>query len=229
MVGNLRAAVWAFCGGLSGWLVSATGLAQDLPYWPQGTPAPTASAAEQQYHPQVGYGPLQAGQDAYWLAEQERAWAVQRQVQWAQAAWLYPAWPPAYVTVPGVYGYVPPRVIRRAYRYGYWPVPQPVPYVSPGVYAYPYSVWLGQPPGYGQIVVGPNSVYRPYYVPPALPQTMPVPMAPSAPTPASPSTRPRQPTPAIPPREPASGPALNGPIPPAPEPIPPPPAELPQE
>ena len=241
MTGNLRAAVCALLGGLLSWPICGTGLAQDVPARPEVLPAPAPTAVPQQDRPQVTYGPLQAGQDAYRMAEQERAWAVQRQLQLAQTAWWYPAWPPAYVAggAPirgsGVYVYAPPRVGhplvgRRAYRYGYWPAPQPWPYVPAGVYAYPYSAWVGQPTGYQQIWIGPNGyVYRPYYWPPAPPQNVLAPVAPSATTPALPSTRPPQPTPGVFPPESPMGPSLNGPIRPIPESIPPPPAEPPPE
>jgi hypothetical protein len=229
MAGSMRAAVCALLGGLVGWCNCGTGMAQDVSARPEVVPAPAAITTPQQ----DGRGPvsgwLQPAQDPYRRAEQERAWAVSRQLQSPQTAWWYQVGPaPYYVPVPSVppvYVYGPPRAIRRAYRYGYWAVPQPRPYVSVGVYPYPYSTWGGPPPSYGQIWIGPNSyVYRPYYGQPRGQQNVPTPAAPSVAPPERIPPGYAQPPGAVSPTAPPSGPLLNGPSPPTPEAIPAPPA-----
>lgn len=221
MAGMMRGAVWGLVGMFLAWGACRTGAAQEAAARPEVVPPPAPSGVHHPDHPPPpAYGPLPAGQDAYQMAEQQRRWAVERQTQLIQSAWSYYPWVSPYVAgVPHVYAYVPPRALRRAYRYGYGPVLQPWPHVSVGVYGYPYSTWARQPTGYEQVLVGPNvSVYRPYYGRPAQPQDPPMPGAPSPATPASPSTRP------VAPAEQPSGPVLKGPIRPAPESIPTPPA-----
>jgi hypothetical protein len=228
MAGSMRAAVCALLGGVLAWSVGETGLAQQTLTPPEVVPAPSPAGVPGQVHPQGTYEPQQPGQDPYRRAEQERAWAVGRQLQLAQTAWWYPSWPaPYYVPVPSVprvYVYGPPRAIRRAYRYGYWPVPPPRPYVSIGVYGYPYSGWAW-PPGYEQLWIGPNShVYSPYYGQPRGGRNVPTPAAPSLAPPAQLAPGYAQPPSAASPTEPSPGPLLNGPSPPTPEAIPAPPA-----
>ena len=224
MTGSTRAVVCGLLAGLFCWGICGTSLAQDAPAPPEVVPAPQPSAVPQPARPQPTYGPLQAVQDAYQMAEQQRLQAVERQLQLVQSAWQYHAWPAPYYApgVPYVYGYAyaygPRRFVRRAYRHGYWAAPQPWPYAPAGVYAYPYSTWVRQPVAYQQIWIGPNSyVYRPYYGQPT--------GRPNVPTPSPPSVRSPRPPRAVPPAERPSGPVLNPPIQSAPEPIPIPPAE----
>lgn len=216
MTGSKRAAICGLLAGVLGWSVCATGLAQDGPVRPEVLPAPPASGIPRQDLPQPAYGPLQAGLDVYRMAEQQRLQAIELQLRLARSAWQYHLGPAPYYApgVPHVYPYGSRRALRRAYRFGYWPAPQPWPNVSIGVYRYPYSSWVRQPTGYERIRIGPNSyVYRPYYGQPAGQQNPPRPVAPSTPTPA------------VAPPEQNSGPALNGPIRPVPEAIPAPPPE----
>lgn len=225
---SMRAAICGLFGVVLAWVFCGTGLAQNVPARPEVVPSlpwahwPPPNAAARQYRPQPTYGPLQAGVDAYRMAEAERQRAVQRQVQLVQSAWSYHPWSaPYYVpSVPHLYAFPPRRALRRAYRFGYWPVPQPWPNVSIGVYRYPYSPWVRQPTGYERVRIGPNSyVYRPYYGQPSGQQNPPGAVGPTAPTPAAaPSEQPSG--------QSAHGrPALNSPIRPLPEAIPAPPAE----
>jgi hypothetical protein len=227
MAGSTRAAACGLAAGLLCWAICAACSAQEVAARPEVVPAPPPTTVPQQDHPQVTYGPLQAAQDAYRMAEQERRHAVDRQVHLLQsAAWWRPPWPAPYLPavppvppVPPVYGYGFPYGPRlgfgRAYRYGYYrAVPLPWPPAPPVPYVYPYSPQARQPTGYEKVWTGPNSyVYRPYYGQPT--------GQPNVPAPSSPSTRPPAPA------EQPSGPALHGPIQPAPEPIPTPAAEPP--
>ena len=215
MTGSIRAAAGGAAAGLLYGAICAT-------CWAQDVSAPRSTGVALQDRPQITYGPLQAAQDAYAVAEQERLQAVDRQARLMEsAAWWHPPWPAPYALpvppVPPGYGYGFPYRPRlgfgRAYRHGYyWAVPPAWPPAPPSPFVYPYSPQVRQPTGYEKVWTGPNSyIYRPYY---GQPTGQPV-----VPTPSSPSTRP--PTPA----EQPSGPVLNGPIQPAPEAIPAPPAE----
>ena len=137
---------------------------------------------------QTGYDSLQAGQDAYQRAEEQRNLAIDQQrqavaVMSVQGVWTYPAYVPAaaygYVPAPVPYGvYRPRRAYRQALRYGYPPVVQAWPTAVVPVYPHVYPrVQIG----YGRGPADSNG-----YVHPPMHRQMP---APSVPTPAPSRTR----------------------------------------
>jgi hypothetical protein len=144
------------------------------------------------------YGPVEAGQEAYQRAEQERREAIARQLQTEDMV----AW---YHSPPGYYRYppLPPMAYvfdgRRAARYAYRPAyvyPRSVPLgwfeawpLVPGdIYGFPYLYRSPQPWGHQVIVIGPRtSLVRPLYE--ATPKVSPrgTTAAPPAPEPSQPS------------------------------------------
>lgn len=239
MAGRMRRVVWGLLGGLLGWAVCGTALAQNAPARPEPVPAPPPNGLARQASAQPRYGPGQAGQDAYRMAEAERRWAVHRQLQLVQTAWWYSPWVAPYVPgTPPVYAYRPRRASRRwgidvprrmrgrAYRYGYPAVYAPWPSVAINVYRYSSYPWVRQPLGHETVWIGPNSyVYRPFYERSDRPREGAAPGKRPPSTGASPSTRPEQPTGTVPPRKRSTGPMLKPLIGSGPEPIPTPPAE----
>ena len=81
MIDSMRAGVCGLLTGLLGWLICGTALGQDASGRPEVVPAPSPARVTPQDRPQPTYGPLQAGQDAYRMAEEQRRWAVERQAQ----------------------------------------------------------------------------------------------------------------------------------------------------
>ena len=236
MVGRMRGAVCTLLGWLVAWSVCSAALAQDAPARAEVVPTPAASPTTApaetppQYRPDVEYGPLQAGRDAYNQAEQQRRWAIDRQLWLISDVRRYNTWYP-YVdryALPYIYSYAPPRVARRVHKslQRDWSgrVFTPWPQVPGDVYGYPYYPRIKQPIGHEKIQTGPNGyIYRPVYEEPPKAQQVPTPAAPSAPAPALPEARPPEPPPAIPPAQPAPQPALIPPNQPPAEPIPAPP------
>jgi hypothetical protein len=175
------------------------------------------------------YGPVEAGQDAYQQAEQERRDAISRQLQIEDAV-AYDHAPPAYYGPNLPTGTVQVWNGRRGYHYVYrapYVYPRSVP---PGwleswplagreIYPYPYVYRVPQPLGHQVVVIGPrSSLVRPIYPAPQVagppPGVVPPPPRPDRPQPAPPK-----------PAAPASGGPERIPAPPAlePAPVPPPP------
>jgi len=178
------------------------------PAWSQQevipAPAPSGPVAPdgKPYRPNATYDSLQAGQDAYQRGEEERRWAIDRQLQVEQNIIDYNVWSYYNWGMPHFYGYgnpyvgmyAPPEVgfrLRRAFaRWGYWPPLYPTPLSPDSVYGYQYRPFAKQPIGHEKIWTGPNSyIYKPRYAspepPPGPPAFQPAP-PPGAPMPASP-------------------------------------------
>ena len=152
------------------------------------------------------YGPVEAGQDAYQWAEQERRQAIARQLQiedavaWrhSPARYSYAYYPP----VSAVYMRGGPRAYRYAYRPAYvYPRSAPLgwfeswPLVAGEIHGYPYLYRIPQPWGHQVIVIGPRSyLVRPLYKVAPWVEEMPEPVsappaiepAPSPPAPSAP-------------------------------------------
>ncbi len=181
--------------------------AQDTPPRAEVVPAPPAvappaTAPISPYRPKQTYDPLQAGRDAYRIGEEERRWAIGRQLGALDYARYYGAWtaPRAYAyPLPSVYGYPWRRAVRRAYHGmyvgGVGPVIAPWPRVSVGVYGYPYDPRVRQPyyprvrqPIGHEKISGPNGyIYRPIYAESAEPVPAGVPTPAAEPVPAPPA------------------------------------------
>ena len=221
MVVRMCAAVCGLLGGLVGWQVYGAAPGQEAP----GGAATAPAEAAQQTRPKVTYDSLQAGRDAYRIAEEQRRWAIDRQLWLLDEVKRYNTWIDSYV--PGlteIYAYGSRSAARRAYRHGYGPLFTPWPMVPGDIYGYPYYPWVRQPIGHERIWTGPNSyIYCPRHAPPALGQNVPPPAAPLAPMPASPSTHSQPPGASL--GEQAAPPALVPPAGPMPETIPAPPEE----
>jgi hypothetical protein len=178
------------------------------------------------------YGPVEAGQDAYRWAEQERREAISRQLQTKDAV--------AYGHAPaGYYAPGPPvRAVqvstgRRGYRYAYRPpyvYPRSTPpgwleswpFVASDIHGYPYLYRTPHPFGHEAVVIGPrSSLVRPVYptspqLPPPSSSTPPPPPAPSMDLPQPAIPKPFPPTSHGPERILTPPPIETAPIPPPP-------------
>ncbi len=141
------------------------------------TPRPVEPPAPggREYRPNEKYTPLDAGQDAYKRGEEERRWAVDRQLQVQQNirdynTWRYYNWGVPYFS-PYSSPYVPPRIGRRIRRrVAAWERPWPSPVSPDAIYGYNYIPFTKQPIGHEKIWTGPNSyIYKPRYTPPDRP------------------------------------------------------------
>jgi len=145
------------------------------------------------------YGPVEAGQEAYQRAEQERREAIARQLQtedmvaWQQSPpWYYHYYPsvrPGYV-VGGrravQFSYRPAYVYPRSVPLGWF---ESWPLVPGDIYGFPYPYRIPQPWGHQVVVIGPRTyLVRPLYE--AAPK-----LAPPGPTVAPPAPEPPQPSP----------------------------------
>jgi hypothetical protein len=182
----------------------------------------------EKYQPGATYDSLQAGQDAYRMAEADRQAAYRRQGQLIEdirqynAAWAYAYPPPA----AGMYVYGSPRAIRRGYARGYAIPVQPPP--PPLGLSSPYVDSVRQPTGYEHVLTGRGYIYRPVYAEPAAAENGPLSREPAAAfaPPGPPASRVQRSTPSVtvPPPRPSPPPPPPAPE-PAPEPAPAPPAE----
>lgn len=225
MVVSMRVAVGGLLWGLLGWCVCGAAPGQEAPGGAATAPEPPE--APQQARPEVTYSPLQAGRDAYQMAEQQRRWAIDRQLGLLDDVKRDNTWIGyAAAGLPEIYAYGSPWAARRAYRRGYGPLFTPWPRVPGDVYGYPYYPWVRQPIGHEKIWTGPNGyIYVPRYAPPGPAPGVPMPAAPSAAMPGSPPTQSPQPPPAASPGNRVPQPAWIPPAAPPPETIPTPPIE----
>jgi len=212
--------------GLAGGVAVLTWLALPQAAWAQpsyswGPSAPVAPLeVRERYDPNARYDGIDAGEEAYQLADQGRRDAIDRQLQAIQDARWYAGLPTgsAYYRNPPSLGiiYAGPRRLlpwraRRAERrggYGYvysYPYAfEPWPLVGGDIFGYPYDNPIRQPSGVERIWTSPNRyLSRPIYgpaepvLPPPIPQGAPEPVPPPPPEPAPP---------------PASPPLLRGPV-----------------
>jgi len=172
-----------FCGLLVAVLyVGTTAVAQETSGTPEVVPAPPGT---QPYRPEAKYDSLDAATDAHKMAEQQRRWAVDRQLRVLNGLKWYNAWGAPYVhrfALPYINAYAPPRAAERARgelrRLETGEVWGPRPGVRRDIIGDPYRPWIKQPIGHEKTWTGPNSyIYEPRYTPPEVAKTTPTPAA----------------------------------------------------
>jgi len=193
MAAKTPVAVCVLIATVFGWGICASLSAQEIPAGAEVLPAPApidmpAQAAPAPASPAV---PAPAEQpratvpravprtapNPYEAAEQERRWAINRQMQIIDDIRRYNPWVAAYVpSAAELYTMGAWRAGRRAYRYGYAPIYTPWAYVPGGVYTYGYYPRARQPSGHERITTGPNSyMYVPRYGQPSQAHPAPAP------------------------------------------------------